>query len=141
MPPRLTFLLTFLGVLAAGAPLPFLTRNAAPQQQTETATQQSSEWVFATVQFTGKPTRLEIHHAGKLLAALPKETYSSPWETELELPAGCSHAEPEVYAEWSEPGSQAVTITLEPPARAADSCTRWSDSMSNTLHHIFTFTW
>lgn len=143
MSPRLTFLLTFLGVLAAGAPLPFLTRNAAPQQQQQTVTkaQQATEWVFATVQFTGNPTRLEIRQTGKTLATLQPETDTSPWETEMELPSGLTHAELEVHAEWAEPGSQAITITIEPPARPATTCTRWTDAAGHILHHIFTFTW
>lgn len=141
MSPRLTFLLTCLGVLAAGAPLPFLTQDAAPLQPQEQAAQQSTEWVFASVQFSGAPTRLEIRHNGATLATMQPADTPAPWETDLELPAGADHTELEVEAEWSEPGSHAVTITLEPPARHASSSTRWTSPADTTLHHIFTFTW
>lgn len=138
MSPKLTFFLTLLGVLAAGAPLLWLTRSpegTAVQVSAETAV---AEPVYATLRVTGTPSRMSLYLHGKLLAEVADEL---PWEGDVLLPVGVSAVEIEVDAAWPSPGEQAVTLTLEPTGQEARSCTRWADAASGKMHDVFHFVW
>lgn len=137
MSPRAAFFLTLLGVLIAGAPLPWLTGAAEPAvpaaAETESAARQA---VYATLRATGKPEKLQLRLHGELLAEVAGDL---PWEGELLLPEGDEASDIEVEAVWSEPGEQAVTLTLEPDGRDACSSTRWAEN--GTMHDVFHFVW
>lgn len=139
MSPKLTLLLTFAGVLAAGVPLLWLTQSPEPPQMTSSATAElPTEPVFASLRATGAPSKMALRYHGRLLAEI---TDGCPWEGELNLPTEIAAAEIEVEALWPTAGEQAVTLTLEPAGREACSCTRWADAAEGKLHDIFTFVW
>lgn len=137
MSPRATFFLTLLGVLIAGAPLPWLTGAAEPAVTAAAETTPAArQAVYATLRATGKPEKLQLRLHGELLADV---TGDLPWEGDLLLPVGSEAADIEVEAAWAEPGAQAVTLTLEPDGRDACSCTRWAEA--GTMHDVFHFVW
>lgn len=137
MSPRATFFLTLLGVLIAGAPLPWLTGDAESAASAAVVTATTARQpVYATLRATGKPEKLQLRLHGELLAAVIGEL---PWEGDLLLPMGSEAADIEVEAAWAEPGEQAVTLTLEPDGRDACSCTRWAEN--GTMHDVFHFVW
>lgn len=137
MSPRTTFFLTLLGVLLAGAPLPWLTgaaESAVPV--TAEAEQPDRQPVYASLRATGRPDKLQLRLHGELLAEVDGDL---PWEGDLLLPVGSNATDIEVEAVWPEPGEQAVTLTLEPDGRDACSCTRWAEA--GTMHDVFNFVW
>lgn len=139
MSPKLTLLLTFAGVLAAGVPLLWLTQKPeSPQMPASAAAEQPTEPVFATLRATGTPSEIALRYHGRLLVEIKD---ACPWEGELALPTEISAADIEVEVLWPTPGEQAVTLTLEPAGREACSCTRWADAGVGKLHDIFTFVW
>ena len=140
MSPKLTLFLSFLGVLAAGSPLLWLTRSPEPTVLTASAPAENTgkEAVYAVLRVTGNPTRVVLRLHGELLAEV---TDACPWEGDLLLPSGMSVAEVEVESAWPAPGEQAVTLTLEPDGKEARSCTRWADAVTGTLHDVFNFVW
>ena len=137
MSPRATFFLTLLGVLLAGAPLPWLTgaEEATVPVAAEPA-QTDRQQVYASLRATGRPEKLQLRLHGELLAEVDGDL---PWEGDLLLPVGCNATDSEVEAVWPEPGEQAVTLTLEPDGREACSCTRWAEA--GTMHDVFNFVW
>lgn len=137
MSPRAVFLLTLVGVLIAGAPLPWLTGASAPAEPAAAeAAPAARQLVYATLRATGKPEKLQLRLHGELLAEV---TGDLPWDGDLSLPEGCEALDIEVETAWPEPGEQAVTLTLEPDGRDARSCTRWAGT--GTMHDVFNFVW
>lgn len=138
MPPRLTFTLTLLGVLLAGAPLLVLTgKGPAAPQTAEVATEQETCSVMAEVRFDGAPRGLHLLYQGKEVAAMPQGT-ESPWLEEIRIPQDA--AELELQAEWPAAAQHAVNITLTRGAATAQD-TQWSSPAATTLHTLFSFTW
>ena len=137
MSPRATFFLTLLGVLLAGAPLPWLT---GAEETTEPVAAEPAQTdrqpVYASLRATGRPEKLQLRLHGELLAEVAGDL---PWEGDLLLPVGCNATDIEVEAVWPESGEQAVTLTLEPDGREACSCTRWAEA--GTMHDVFNFVW
>lgn len=138
MSPRLTFTLTLLGVLLAGAPLVALTgkRPAAPEAATAVVPQETC-CMLAEVRFDGAPTSLRLLHLGHELAALPAGT-ASTWVTEIALPPHT--AELELQAEWPNAAQHAVNITLTHGGESATD-TQWSDPAATSLHTLFNLSW
>ncbi len=138
MSPRLTFTLTLLGVLLAGAPLLVLTGkgSAVPQAEQAPAEQEACS-VVAEVRFDGAPRELRLLYRGKEVAAMPQGT-ESPWLAEMRLPQDA--AELELQAEWPAAAQHAVNITLTRGAATAQD-TQWSSPAATTLHTLFSFTW
>lgn len=140
MTPKFAFLLAVLGVAAAGAPLPWLTRPAplpggeppaaaAAQNTVKSSTELTA--VYARVQFTGAPQMLRLSVRGKRLAELSQEDARllpepGVWEPALLLPAPLTSLELEVQAQWDDEAPQAVTVSLEPPKQPARQATLWS---------------
>lgn len=135
MPPKLSFLLTLIGLAAAGLPLLHLTRPAEHHHSgccghdhaahsCEHAAEHAA--AYADLRFDGAAT-VNLRHRGQSLGSYS----SSP--AELKLPAGAR--ELEVEAHWAESGEHAVTLSFELPHAPAQSCTRWVNGTE--LHDIF----
>lgn len=138
MSPRLTFTLTLLGVLLAGAPLLVLTGKSAAVPHAEQAhAEQEACSVMAEVRFDGAPHELRLLHQGKEVAAMPPGT-ESPWLAEIRIPQDA--AELELQAEWPAAAQHAVNITLTRGAATAQD-TQWSSPAATSLHTLFSFTW
>ena len=137
MSPRLTFTLTLLGILLAGAPLPVLTGRTAGVQEAAPAAAPETCGAMAEVRFDGAPTELRLLCRGREVAALPQGA-QSPWMAELALPAGA--VELELQAAWPDAAQHAVNITLTRGAESAAD-TQWSDPAATTLHTLFSFPW
>ena len=139
MSPRATFLLTLMGVLLVGIPLPRLTRKAeytptaAPaENMAETAP------TYAAISFTGQPRSIRLRHSGGEWLELDSSLNQN--EFELELPKQPT-IELELQAEWEDTSLQAISITLEPTGREAIMKTLWKEEGSPGLHDIMTFAW
>ena len=139
MSPRATFLLTLLGVLLVGIPLPLLTRKAERKPvavQAEGVAEMKT--TYATISFTGQPGSIRLRHIGGDWLELNPSLNQN--ELELELPA-LAALELEIQAEWKSPALQAISLTLEPEGRDALMKTLWKEEGSCELHDIMTFTW
>ena len=66
MSPRATFLLTLLGVLLVGIPLPLLTRKAerTPAAVAPAESMAEMETTYAAISFTGQPRSIRLRHSG-----------------------------------------------------------------------------
>ena len=139
MSPRATFLLTLMGVLLVGIPLPLLTRKAehAPAA-TPAEKMDEMETTYAAINFTGQPRSIRLRHSGGEWQEL--DTTLNQNELELELPA-LATLELEIQAEWKSPALQAISLTLEPEGRDALMQTLWKEEGCCELHDIMTFTW
>ena len=138
MNPVLTTTLTLTGVLAAGAPLLWLTAAPAVQKPApQSAPMAQQEEVYAVIQFSGEPESITLRYQGQTLAEYKAPAGSI--DTTLSLPEGAT-GELEAEAHWpeSETGAQALTITLERSGREPLSCTRWGEGI---IHDIFTYAW
>lgn len=140
MSPRATFLLTLLGVLLVGIPLPLLTSKAGRTSTTTAPAKQVAEMetIYANISFTGQPRNIRLRHSGGEWIEL--DSSLSQNEFELELPKQAV-IELEIQAEWENASLQAVSLTLEPTGREAIMKTLWKDDESTQLHDIMTFTW
>lgn len=142
MSPKLTTTLTVVGVLLAGIPLFHLTQEVplrlqTPQQLCETP---STQGIYARVQFTGKLLYGTLRFEGKDIATIAQHS-DGLWETELFLPASDSH-ELEAELHWAEGSPEnAVSITLEPAQKPAQTVTRWTGADGSILHDLFIFSW
>ena len=139
MSPRATFLLTLMGVLLVGIPLPLLTRKAehAPAA-TPAEKMDEMETTYAAISFTGQPRSIRLRHSGGEWQEL--DTTLNQNELELELPKQPT-IELELQAEWEDTSLQAVSLTLEPTGRESIMKTLWKEEGSSGLHDIMTFTW
>lgn len=137
MKPRLTFLFTLMAVLLVGLSLHRLTSAPAPANAERIEETTPVEAIYATVQFTGKPTSLVLRHGSREWTV---DTTLQPAEIELELPRVKS-IDLEVEAHWAEEDFRCITLTLEPDGRESRSVTHWAETSSNTLHNVYTFTW
>ncbi len=139
MNPVLTATLTLAGVLAAGAPLLWLTAAPAVQKPApQSAPMAQQEEVYAVIQFSGKPESITLRYQGQTQAEY-KAPEGGSIDACLILPA-VDACELEAEAHWpeSESGAQALTITLERSGREPHSCTRWGEGI---IHDIFTYAW
>ena len=139
MSPSATFLLTLMGVLLVGIPLPLLTGKAGHSpiaEPVECTT--DTETCYAVIQFTGLPGKICIRHSGGDWKVI--DTSRNLHEFELELPKQ-SRLELEIQAEWEDSSLQAVSLTLEPSSQEAQMKTLWKEAGGSTLHDIMTFTW
>ena len=139
MSPRATFLLTLLGVLLVGIPLPLLTRKAERMPVvTQAEGVAEMKTTYATISFTGQPGSIRLRHIGGDWLELNPTLNRN--ELELELPA-LATLELEIQAEWKSPALQAISLTLEPEGRDALMQTLWKEEGCCELHDIMTFTW
>ena len=140
MSPRATFLLTLLGVLLVGIPLPLLTRKAerTPAATAPTESMAEKEMTYASLSFPGQPRSIRLRHSSGEWQELDSTLNQN--EFELELPKQTT-IELEIQAEWDDSALQAVSLTLEPTGREALMKTRWKEEGSSELHDIMTFTW
>ncbi len=139
MSPRVTFLLTLAGVLLAGLPLPFLTRNAETQTAPAPAAAAEKETVWAVLSFTGKPQSIRLRPAGGAWQEVDCTTSNADFELQLNPSAT---VEIEIRAEWESPEAvQALSLSLEPAGWETKTQTQWKEGGSRTLHSIFTFQW
>ena len=140
MSPRATFLLTLLGVLLVGIPLPLLTRKAerTPAAAAPAESMAEMETTYAALRFTGQPRSIRLRHSGGEWQELDSTLNQN--EFELELPKQPS-IELEIQAEWDDTALQAISLTLEPTGREAIMKTLWKEEGSSGLHDIMTFTW
>lgn len=137
MKPRLTFLFTLMAVLLVGLSLHRLTTAPAPVSAQKVEEAAPIEAIYATVQFTGKPTSLVLRQGSREWTV---DTSLQPAEIELELPRVKS-IDLEVEAHWAGEDFRCITLTLEPDGRESRSVTHWAETSSNTLHNVYTFTW
>ena len=140
MSPRATFLLTLLGVLLVGIPLPLLTRKAerTPAAAVPTDSMAEMEPIYAAISFTGHPRSIRLRLSGREWLELDISLNQN--EFELELP-NQADIELEIQAEWEDTALQAVALTLEPTGREDLMKTLWKEEGSSELHDIMTFTW
>lgn len=137
MSPKLNFLLTLAGLAAAGLPLLWLTQTHEHAHAGCCHHHEHAEGgehaamhaeTYADLRFDGEGS-VSVRHRGQLIGSFN----TSP--AELRLPHGAR--ELEIEARWAEVGEHAVTLSLEPPQEASQSCTRWVNG--GELHDIFTF--
>lgn len=139
MSPRATFLLTLAGVILVGIPLPLLTRkNDNAPAAAVNAEEAARRTVYATLRYTGQPTRLQVRQAHGEWILL--DCCGSPSDFEMQLPLS-GLLEIEIQGCWEETVPHAVTLTLEPDGYEARSATEWKEDGSNNLHSVFRFTW
>ena len=139
MSPRATFLLTLLGVLLVGAPLPLLTRKAeCTPAASVTENMAETETTYAAISFTGQPRSIRLRHSSGNWYEI--DTTQNQNEFELKLPKQ-TDIELELQAEWDGTSLQAVSLTLEPSGREVVMKTLWKEEGSSELHDIMTFTW
>ena len=139
MSPRATFLLTLLGVLLVGIPLPLLTRKVERTAAVPAAEGMAeTEIAYATISFTGNPSSIRLRHCGGEWMEL--DTSLNQYEMELALPKQPS-IEVEIQAAWENSGVQAVSLTLEPMRRESIMKTLWKEEGSPALHDVMIFTW
>ena len=140
MSPRATFLLTLLGVLLVGIPLPLLTRKAerTPAATAPAESMAEMEMTYAAINFTGRPRSIRLRHSGGEWQELDSTLNQN--EFELKLPKQPS-IELEIQAEWDDTALQAISLTLEPTGREAIMKTLWKEEGCSGLHDIMTFTW
>ena len=140
MSPRATFLLTLLGVLLVGIPLPLLTRKAerTPAATAPAESMDEMDTTYADISFTGQPRSIRLRHSGGEWQELDSTLNQN--EFELELPKQTT-IELEIQAEWDDTTLQAISLTLEPTGREALMKTLWKEEGSSELHDIMTFTW
>ncbi len=138
MSPRATFLLTLLGVLLVGIPLPILTaeHTSATTAPEERVTE--IEFIYASISFTGHPGSMRLRHSNGEWIEL--DTTSNQNEFELEFPKQAG-IELEIQAEWNDTALHAVSLTLEPTGRESIMKTLWKEEGRSELHDIMTFTW
>jgi hypothetical protein len=139
MSPRATFLLTLLGVLLVGIPLPLLTRQAeSTPAVTPAEALGETEHTYATISFTGQPRSIRLRHSGGEWLELDPTMNRNEFELELPKQPGI---ELEIQAEWHDSALQAVSLTLEPTGRETVMKTLWKDEGSTGIHDILSFTW
>ena len=139
MSPRTTFLLTLLGVLLVGIPLPLLTRQAERTPAAAAAESMAeTESIYATISFTGQPRSISLRHSSGEWIKLNPTLNRNEFELELPKQPGI---ELEIQAEWDNSALQAISIALEPTGRETIMKTLWKDEGSSGLHDIMTFTW
>lgn len=139
MSPSVTFLLTLMGVLLVGIPLPILTRSAEVQAAAAPAAEPEKEAVWAVLSYTGHPQSISLRPVGGNWIEVDCNSSSSDFE--LELPPSAT-VEIEIRAEWEKADAlQALSLSLEPAARETKTETQWKEEGSQKLHSIFTFKW
>lgn len=140
--PKITFLLTLVGILAAGLPLLRLTRPAEHHHHDGCCCHHhhahgeehhdSHAPAYADLRFDGEAT-IELLHRGRLLLTATQ----SPAECRLPL-ADEQLCELEVRGTWAQEGEHAVSIRLEAPHREEQNLTRWTHGKE--MHDVFIFT-
>lgn len=141
MSPRTATFLTALGLLAAGAPLPFLLHTQEHEHHHAccghrhehaacAATADAAEYLVpATVQSSAPLRSLKLMLGDRLLA---ETSGTALWEPTLTLPAAETY-DIELVAEWEEDAPHALTLTLDVPRRDTRSLTRWGEKNLRTL--------
>lgn len=148
MSPRTATLLTAIGLLAAGAPLPFLMH---PQEhgehhhhhgccghhhEHEHAHEDAALFrVPATILSSHRTLSLKLMLGDRVLAE--SDSGGTLWEPTLTLPAAESY-DIEVQAVWEDEGQHALTLTLDVPRRETRSVTQWGEK---ALHTLYRFSW
>lgn len=148
MSPRTATFLTALGLLAAGAPLPFLMHTHEESEHHHhhgccghehrdhdedvhantyrvPATLRSSHSFLSVMLMLGDHMLAEATGGGTL------------WEPTLTLPADETY-DIEVVAVWEDEGTHALSLTLEVPRRETRSVTHWGDKV---LRQLYRFSW
>lgn len=142
MSPRTATLLTALGLLAAGAPLPFLLHHHAGascahhHHEHEAAPAAAADIlrVPATVQSSAPLRSIKLLLGDRLLA---EASDTALWEPTLTLPEAAAY-DIELQAEWADDAPHALTLTLDVPRRETRTLTRWA---GRTLHTLLRFSW
>ncbi len=154
MSPRSATFLTALGLLAAGAPLPFLMHTheesehhhhhhacCGHEHHEHTADKHATEYrVPATIRCSAPLTGLEIRLGDRILYQARDCGMESDFT--LTLPAADSY-ELEIFAGWinEDPQAeapQALSLPLDVPRRETRTVTQW-DVVA--VHTIFRFSW
>lgn len=150
MSPRTATFLTALGLLAAGAPLPFLMHTqehacgehhhhhgcCGHHHEHRHAHADAAEFrVPATILSSHRVLSVKLMLGDRVLAE--STSGGTLWEPTLTLPAAESY-DIEVQAVWEDEGLHALTLTLDVPRRETRSVTCWGYKV---LQQLYSFTW
>lgn len=148
MSPRTATLLTAIGLLAAGAPLPFLMHThehgehhhhhgcCGHHHEHEHAHEDAALFrVPATILSSHRTLSLKLMLGDRVLAE--SDSGGTLWEPTLTLPAAESY-DIEVQAVWEDEGQHALTLTLDVPRRETRNVTHWGDKV---LRQLYRFSW
>lgn len=146
MSPRTATLLTALGLLAAGAPLPFLLHAQGHaehehhhaccehEHHEHTAAAAAEYRVPAGIRCSSSVRSLKLMLGGRVLYEASAGTL---WEPTLTLPASEVY-DIELYAEPADGQPLALSLTLDIPRRETRTVTHWSEG---NMHTVFHFSW
>lgn len=148
MSPRTATLLTALGLLAAGAPLPFLMHTQEHSEhhhhhgccghhhEQEHAHEDTTQFRVPATILSSHPTlSLKLMLGDRVLAET--NSVGTLWEPTLTLPAAETY-DIEVVAVWEDEGTHALSLTLEVPRRETRNVTHWGDKV---LRQLYRFSW
>lgn len=146
MTPLSRLLLVFIGVLLAGVPLVCLTAtsantHASPQEQADSPHQSNLHKIYLCLRYTGNIQSGILRYEDHVIAEIDAGT-TSPYDTYIELPVQASTVDIEAELFWEKDSPEnAVTLTLEPQGKPAQSDTQWTGSDGSSLHTIYSFRW
>lgn len=147
MSPRTATFLTALGLLAAGAPLPFLLH---PQEHSghhhhaccghhheheHTHEDAAMLRTPATILSSHRLLSVKLMLGDRVLAET--DSGGTLWEPTLTLPAAATY-DIEILAVWEDEAPHALTLTLDVPRRETRSVTYWGDKV---LRQLYRFSW
>lgn len=147
MSPRTATFLTALGLLAAGAPLPFLMHTHEESEHHHHAccghehhshaedAPADTYRVPVTILCSHRVLSLKLMLGDRVLAKT--DSGGTLWEPTLTLPAAETY-DIEVVAVWEDEGAHALSLTLEVPRRETRSVTHWGDKV---LRQLYRFSW
>lgn len=147
MSPRTATFLTALGLLAAGAPLPFLMHTheesehhhhacCGHEHHTHAEDDHADTYrVPVTILCSHRVLSLKLMLGDRVLAET--DSGGTLWEPTLTLPAAETY-DIEVLAVWEDEGLHALNLTLDVPRRETRSVTHWGDKV---LRQLYRFSW
>lgn len=148
MSPRTATFLTAIGLLAAGAPLPFLMHTQEHSEhhhhhgccghhhEQEHAHEDTTQFrVPATILSSHRTLSLKLMLGDRVLAK--SDSVGTLWEPTLTLPAAETY-DIEVVAVWEDEGTHALSLTLEVPRRETRNVTHWGGKV---LRQLYRFSW
>lgn len=146
MSPRTATFLTALGLLAAGAPLPFLMHTheeserhhacCGHEHHTRAEDNHADTYrVPVTILCSHRVLSLKLMLGDRVLAK--SDIVGTLWEPTLTLPVAESY-DIEVVAVWEDEGQHALSLTLDVPRRETRNVTHWGDKV---LRQLYRFSW